>query len=181
MSWRSLTTIGTGERRRAGGRAAVRERVSAGERLFLCGGCCAALPGALAGARDAGGGTTFTMRVTFQNLGELVADNAYKLDMAVDPGRDWRFEYFGLRTVYDRYLLKDPVSRLVTETPQYFFLRVACGLADTAREAIDFYELISGLEYLPSTPTLFNSGTNHSQMSSCYLLDSPRNRRKWSR
>ena len=108
-----------------------------------------------------------------EQVAELVAANAYKLDLAVEPERDRGFEYFGLRTVYDRYLIKDPESRLVTETPQYFFLRVACGLADTAKEAIAFYRLISSLEYLPSTPTLFNSGTNHSQMSSCYLLDSP--------
>jgi ribonucleoside-diphosphate reductase alpha chain len=107
------------------------------------------------------------------DVAELVAANAYKLDLAVDPARDRLFEYFGLRTVYDRYLIKDPESRLVTETPQYFFLRVACGLAETAKEAIAFYQLISSLEYMPSTPTLFNSGTNHSQMSSCYLLDSP--------
>ncbi|HEV7759990.1 MAG TPA: ribonucleoside-diphosphate reductase subunit alpha [Acidimicrobiales bacterium] len=108
-----------------------------------------------------------------ETVADLVAANAYKLDLAVDNDRDRRFEYFGLRTVYDRYLIKDPESRLVTETPQYFFLRVACGLADTAKEAIAFYRLISSLEYMPSTPTLFNSGTNHSQMSSCYLLDSP--------
>jgi ribonucleoside-diphosphate reductase alpha chain len=107
------------------------------------------------------------------DVAEMVAANAYKLDLAVDTERDRLFEYFGLRTVYDRYLIKDPESRLVTETPQYFFLRVACGLSDTAKEAIAFYQLISSLEYLPSTPTLFNSGTNHSQMSSCYLLDSP--------
>ena len=107
------------------------------------------------------------------DVAEMVAANAYKLDLAVDTERDQLFEYFGLRTVYDRYLIKDPGSRLVTETPQYFFLRVACGLSDNAKEAIAFYRLISSLEYMPSTPTLFNSGTNHSQMSSCYLLDSP--------
>lgn len=83
------------------------------------------------------------------------------------------FEYFGLRTVYDRYLLKDPVSRKVFETPQYFYLRVACGLAKTPEEAKEFYDLISSFDYHPSTPTLFNSGTRRSQMSSCYLLDSP--------
>jgi ribonucleoside-diphosphate reductase alpha chain len=111
--------------------------------------------------------------IVAEPVAELVAANAYKLDLAIEADRDRRFEYFGLRTVYDRYLVKDPVSRLVIETPQYFFLRVACGLADTAKEAIGFYRLISSLEYMPSTPTLFNSGTNHSQMSSCYLLDSP--------
>ena len=104
---------------------------------------------------------------------ELVSLNARKLNEAVEPDRDWLFEYFGLRTVYDRYLLRDPQGRLVVETPQYFFLRVACGLATTAEEAIELYRLISSLDYLPATPTLFNSGTTHPQMSSCYLLDSP--------
>ncbi|MGL5810003.1 MAG: ribonucleoside-diphosphate reductase subunit alpha, partial [Nocardioides sp.] len=104
----------------------------------------------------------------------LVKDHARKLDSAIDPAHDRHFEYFGLRTVYDRYLLRHPATRLVLETPQYFFLRVACGLARSATEAIEFYELMAGLGYLPSSPTLFNSGTTHSQLSSCYLLDSPR-------
>ncbi len=104
----------------------------------------------------------------------FVKDNARKLDFAVDPGADRRFEYFGLRTVYDRYLLRHPTTRLVVETPQYFLLRVACGLAESPAEAIAFYRLMSSLAYLPSSPTLFNSGTRHTQMSSCYLLDSPR-------
>ena len=84
-----------------------------------------------------------------------------------------RFEYFGLRTVYDRYLLRDPITRLVTETPQHFFLRVACGLAEHAQEAIEFYRLIASQDYMPSSPTLFNAGTKHRQMSSCYLHDCP--------
>jgi ribonucleoside-diphosphate reductase alpha chain len=104
----------------------------------------------------------------------FVKDSARKLDFAVDPSGDNRFEYFGLRTVYDRYLLRHPSSRLVVETPQYFLLRVACGLARTPAEAIEFYRLMSSLAYLPSSPTLFNSGTRHTQMSSCYLIDSPR-------
>jgi ribonucleoside-diphosphate reductase alpha chain len=104
----------------------------------------------------------------------FVKDNARKLDFAIDVGADGRFEYFGLRTVYDRYLLRHPTSRLVIETPQYFLLRVACGLSRTPAEAIDFYRLMSSLAYLPSSPTLFNSGTQHTQMSSCYLVDSPR-------
>lgn len=105
---------------------------------------------------------------------EFVAANARKLDFAIDPSADHRFEYFGLRTVYDRYLLRHPESRLVTESPQYFMLRVACGLAQRPAEAIRFYRLMSSLAYLPSSPTLFNSGTRHTQMSSCYLIDSPR-------
>ena len=95
------------------------------------------------------------------------------LSAAIEPFRTDRFEYFGLRTVYDRYLLKNPKSRQVFETPQYFFMRVACGLATSVEEAVEFYRLISSHDYMPSTPTLFNSGTLRPQMSSCYLLDSP--------
>ena len=105
---------------------------------------------------------------------KFVKDNARKLDFAVDERADRRFEYFGLRTVYDRYLLRHPATRLVIETPQFFLLRVACGLSATTAEAIGFYRLLSSLAYLPSSPTLFNSGTRHAQMSSCFLVDSPR-------
>ncbi|WP_435871143.1 ribonucleoside-diphosphate reductase subunit alpha [Micromonospora aurantiaca (nom. illeg.)] len=104
----------------------------------------------------------------------FVARHARKLDDAVDPVGDLRFEYFGLRTVADRYLLRHPQSRLVVETPQYWLLRVACGLSRTPGEAVGFYRLMSSLAYLPSSPTLFNSGTRHTQMSSCFLVDSPR-------
>ncbi|KIR61416.1 MULTISPECIES: ribonucleoside-diphosphate reductase subunit alpha [Micromonospora] len=104
----------------------------------------------------------------------FVAAHARELDDAVDPAGDLRFEYFGLRTVADRYLLRHPQTRLVVETPQYWLLRVACGLSQTAGEAVDFYRLMSALAYLPSSPTLFNSGTRHTQMSSCFLVDSPR-------
>lgn len=103
----------------------------------------------------------------------FVRKHREKLDAAINPARNQLFEYFGLRTIYDRYLLKDPKTRSVFETPQYFFMRVAVGLSKTAEEAIELYELISKLDYLPSTPTLFNSGTIRPQMSSCYLLDSP--------
>lgn len=104
---------------------------------------------------------------------EFVETHARKLNHAIDDGLSDLFEYFGLRTVYDRYLLRDPLSRKVIETPQQFFLRVACGLAGTANEAIDFYRLMASLDYMPSSPTLFNAGTKHAQMSSCYLHDSP--------
>ena len=106
-------------------------------------------------------------------VAEFAAVNARKLDDAITPERDKLFEYFGIRTLYDRYLLKHPESRHSIETPQHFFLRIACGLAESPADAIEFYELISRLDYMPSSPTLFNSGTRHSQMSSCYLLDSP--------
>lgn len=104
---------------------------------------------------------------------KFVTENARKLNSCLEERNTDLFEYFGIRTVYDRYLLKSPQSRDVLETPQYFFLRVACGLSKNVQEAIEFYRLISAHDYMPSSPTLFNSGTSHPQMSSCYLLDSP--------
>jgi len=106
-------------------------------------------------------------------IGLFVQQNAERLNQAIDHGRSDHFEYFGLRTIYDRYLVKHPQQRTVIEAPQYFFMRVACGLSKSVEDAIEFYQLISSFEYMPSTPTLFNSATNHPQMSSCYLLDSP--------
>jgi ribonucleoside-diphosphate reductase alpha chain len=117
-----------------------------------------------------------------QQVFDLVMANKRKLNAAIKHDRDWLFEFHGIQTVYDRYLLKHPSlintgddgkkSRAVIETPQYFLMRVACGLSDDATEAVELYNLFSSLEYMASTPTLFNSGTVHSQMSSCYLLTS---------
>lgn len=113
---------------------------------------------------------------------EFVTAHAARLDALVEralaDGADDRFGYFGLRTLHSRYLLRHPITRQVIETPQHFLLRVACGLAeDHSERALDdvaeLYRLTSTLSYLPSSPTLFNSGTRHPQMSSCYLLDSP--------
>ena len=115
----------------------------------------------------------FQQGVVNSATAEFVRVHARKLNHAIDDHLSDRFEYFGLRTVYDRYLLRDPFSRKVVESPQYFFLRVACGLAGTPSEAIEFYQLIASHDYMPSSPTLFNSGTKHAQMSSCYLHDSP--------
>lgn len=103
----------------------------------------------------------------------FVSENSRKLNDAIDQSRNDLFEFFGLRTLYDRYLLKNPTTRDVIESPQFFWMRVACGLAESPAEAIDLYNLFSSLEYVPSTPTLFNSGTKHEQLSSCFLLDSP--------
>ena len=118
---------------------------------------------------------------------DLVQENAEYLEDQLNPDeierKNYLFEFFGLKTVYDRYLLRHPETRKVIENPQYFFMRVACGLSvehgesvtvqPNVKEAVKFYELMSSLQYLPSSPTLFNSGTVHTQMSSCYLLDSP--------
>ncbi|MGW7207798.1 ribonucleoside-diphosphate reductase subunit alpha [Streptomyces sp. NPDC054837] len=132
------------------------------------------------------GVTTFTESVAVGHREGLIADrtaefvrvHAARLDALIDVHADDRFGYFGLRTLHSRYLLRHPITRQVIETPQHFMLRVASGLAedDTARamdEVAALYRLMSRLDYLPSSPTLFNSGTRHPQMSSCYLLDSP--------
>ena len=118
--------------------------------------------------------TAYKVGLIHKDKYDFVRENKEALNIIIDNSRTKKFEYFGLRTVYDRYLLKDPESRQVIETPQYFFLRVACGLADNFKSAKTFYDLISNLDYMPSSPTLFNSGSLRSQLSSCYLLDSPR-------
>lgn len=103
----------------------------------------------------------------------FVQAHARKLNDALDPTLDRRFDYFGLRTLYDRYLLKHPGTRQVIETPQQFFLRIACALSEDVNEALALYRRMAELDYLPSSPTLFNAGTTHEQLSSCFLLDSP--------
>ena len=103
----------------------------------------------------------------------FVQTNARKLNDALDASLDRRFDYFGLRTLYDRYLLRHPHTRKVIETPQQFFLRIACALSEDVPEALALYRRMGNLDYLPSSPTLFNSGTTHEQLSSCFLLDSP--------
>ena len=114
-----------------------------------------------------------TLGLIDDGVARFVSENARKLNDAIVPERNTLFEYFGIRTLYDRYLLKHPETRHSIETPQHFFLRVACGLTESPAEAIELYDLMSQLDYMPSSPTLFNSGTRHPQMSSCYLLDSP--------
>src|SRR5688500_17440912 len=101
-----------------------------------------------------------------ERTAKFVAENSRKLNAAIDETRNDLFEFFGLRTLYDRYLLKNPEKRDVIESPQFFWMRVACGLSETPNEAIGLYKLFSSLEYIPSTPTLFNSGAKHEQLSS---------------
>ena len=94
-----------------------------------------------------------------------------KLAAALVPERDLQFGYLGLQTLYDRYFLHIQGTRI--EMPQAFYMRVAMGLAlnEINREAraIEFYTLLSTFDFMSSTPTLFNSGTVRSQLSSCYL------------
>ncbi|MBU4217161.1 ribonucleoside-diphosphate reductase subunit alpha [Candidatus Parcubacteria bacterium] len=105
---------------------------------------------------------------------ELANFDLLKLAKALDKTRDDNFQYLGAQTVHDRYLLKTPTKpRQIFELPQWLWMRVAMGLAlreDNREErAIEFYNVMSQFLLLPSTPTLFNSGTTHSQLSSCYL------------
>src|ERR1700694_3851254 len=101
-----------------------------------------------------------------------------KLGAALKPERDLQFGYLGLQTLYDRYFLIDQYAQFSGagrrfELPQSFFMRVAMGLAlnevDREGRAIEFYNVLSTFDFMSSTPTLFNSGTHRSQLSSCYL------------
>ena len=101
-----------------------------------------------------------------------------RLGKALDAKRDLQFDYIGLQTLYDRYFLIDRNDAFSKdgrrlELPQAFFMRVAMGLAiseiDREARAVEFYEILSRFDFMSSTPTLFNAGTRHSQLSSCYL------------
>ena len=110
--------------------------------------------------------------IAFELLDERLAGYDLKrLADALQAERDMQFSYLGLQTLYDRYFLHHRGRRF--ELPQAFFMRVAMGLAlneiDREVRAIEFYEVLSRFEFMSSTPTLFNSGTLHSQLSSCYL------------
>jgi ribonucleoside-diphosphate reductase alpha chain len=98
-----------------------------------------------------------------------------RLGAALKPERDLQFDYLGLQTLYDRYFLHVRKTRI--ELPQAFFMRVAMGLSlneiDREARAIEFYEILSSFDFMSSTPTLFNSGTLRSQLSSCYLTTVP--------
>nr|CAA6829329.1 MAG: Ribonucleotide reductase of class Ia (aerobic), alpha subunit (EC [uncultured Thiotrichaceae bacterium] len=106
---------------------------------------------------------------------ELLRYDLEKLGAAMKPERDLQFTYLGLQTLYDRYFLHCDDVRL--ELPQIFFMRVSMGLAinevDREARAIEFYNLLSGFDFMSSTPTLFNSGTLRPQLSSCYLTTVP--------
>ncbi len=98
-----------------------------------------------------------------------------RLGNALKASRDLQFDYLGLQTLYDRYFLHEGKTRI--ELPQAFFMRVAMGLSlneiDREARAIEFYEVLSSFDFMSSTPTLFNSGTLRSQLSSCYLTTVP--------
>jgi len=106
---------------------------------------------------------------------ELLTFDLERLGAALKPERDLQFDYLGLQTLYDRYFLH--INKRRIELPQAFFMRVAMGLAlneiDREARAIEFYNVLSSFDFMSSTPTLFNSGTLRSQLSSCYLTTVP--------
>lgn len=106
---------------------------------------------------------------------KLLQFDLKKLGAALKAERDLKFDYLGLQTLYDRYFLHVRKTRI--ELPQAFFMRVAMGLSlneiDREARAIEFYEVLSSFDFMSSTPTLFNSGTLRSQLSSCYLTTVP--------
>ena len=105
----------------------------------------------------------------------LLQYDLQRLGAALKADRDLQFDYLGLQTLYDRYFLHIKKTRI--ELPQAFFMRVAMGLSlneiDREARAIEFYEILSSFDFMSSTPTLFNSGTRRSQLSSCYLTTVP--------
>ncbi len=102
---------------------------------------------------------------------ELLNFDLDELGSHMDLSRDDKFQYLGLQTLYDRYFIHEKEKRL--ETPQIFWMRVAMGLSlkedNPTERAKQFYDILSQMHYVSATPTLFNSGTTHSQLSSCYL------------
>jgi ribonucleoside-diphosphate reductase alpha chain len=106
---------------------------------------------------------------------KLLQFDLKRLGAALKADRDLKFDYLGLQTLYDRYFLHIGKQRI--ELPQAFFMRVAMGLSlneiDREARAIEFYEVLSSFDFMSSTPTLFNSGTLRSQLSSCYLTTVP--------
>jgi ribonucleoside-diphosphate reductase alpha chain len=106
---------------------------------------------------------------------DMLDYNLEWLASKIKPERDNLFKFLGIQTLYDRYFIKDPVSKKMFDTPQGFWMRVAMGLALVEKpevreqKVVDFYEIMSQMYFVPSTPTLFHAGTNHPQLSSCYL------------
>ena len=95
------------------------------------------------------------------------------LSERIKPERDGIFNYLGLQTLSDRYFIRSIKTEEFIESPQAFWMRIAMGFsineAKREEKTIEFYEILSMMDYVPSTPTLFHSGTTHPQLSSCYL------------
>lgn len=115
----------------------------------------------------------FAQGLLTEKVFAFVDKNKDVIDQSIDTSFNDLFTYFGLSTVYDRYLLRHPTNRSVFELPQFLFMRVACGIFDDVTKAIEFYRAMASFSYMPGSPTLFNAGTRNPQLSSCFLVDSP--------
>ncbi len=121
--------------------------------------------------------------VSAQNEGRMIPDLAHGYDLDdlnsyIDPNRDFQFNYLGIKTIYDRYLIKNKKAQPI-ELPQHMFMAIAMFLAqneDNKQErAKEFYDVVSKFEVMLATPTLSNARTNRHQLSSCYIGSSPDN------
>lgn len=110
------------------------------------------------------------MPLVSEELYEIVRTHKDKIDSYIQHQRDYLFDYFGYKTLERSYLLKCNGQQM--ERPQYMWMRVAIGIhGDDLDKAFDMYDSMSQREYTHATPTLFNAGTRHNQMSSCFLLE----------
>ncbi|MCA9507818.1 MAG: ribonucleoside-diphosphate reductase subunit alpha [Myxococcales bacterium] len=115
----------------------------------------------------------FEQGLLSESIFNFVNENQAELNRVVDDSYNDLFTYFGLATIYDRYLLRHPTKRTVIERPQYMLLRVASGIFQDLPSVIDLYQQMASFSYMPGSPTLFNAGTKNPQLSSCFLVDSP--------
>ena len=116
---------------------------------------------------------SIAMGITKGRLDPRLADfDLARLAEILDTSRDGLFEFMGVQVLYDRYFIRDG-EQVLLETPQYFWMRIAMGLAlleeDKNAKAIEFYHTVSRMLYVPSTPTLLHSGTHRPQVSACFL------------
>jgi len=115
-------------------------------------------------------GNGVSMPLVSDELYEIVCANKEKIDAYIQHNRDYTFDYFGFKTLERSYLLK--CNGVVVERPQYMWMRVSLGIHGwNLDDAFTMYDSMSQREYTHATPTLFNAGTRHSQMSSCFLLE----------
>lgn len=116
---------------------------------------------------------SFEQGLLSETIFNFVNENQLALNRLIDDSHNDLFTYFGLATVYDRYLLRHPARRFVIERPQYMFLRVASGVFQDLPRVTSLYQQMASFSYMPGSPTLFNAGTRNPQLSSCFLVDSP--------
>lgn len=110
-----------------------------------------------------------TKSIIGKYLYDLVRDNKDLIDSKIDSSRDYFIDFFGFKTLEKSYLLKK--NHKIVETPQYLFMRVAlCIHRNNLNKAFETYDMISNKYFIHATPTLFNAGTTHEQLASCFLI-----------